>query len=210
MSAAAPHKSTEIPTETESVVSTTSTNTLFPSFRTVALLAALVVIALLVVMPFLIAIANATGLAAQPTQAVADTASPIFGVTIPQGYRQWELIAPAEEAAPLNELRVVLGNETAIRAYRNGTLPFPDGAVLVKLAWKRVRSSEFEPASVPGAATTVQVMVKDSRKYASTGGWGFGRFLGGTAADEAQHKTCFACHEAAVKDHDYVFTRLAP
>jgi Cytochrome P460 len=195
-------------TEMKFGMPTTSAQGIFPSLRTVVLLAALVVIALLVIAPFLIAIA--TGLAAQPRPTIADGASPIFGVTIPQGYRQWELIAPAEEAAPLNELRVVLGNETAITAYRNGTLPFPDGAVLVKLAWKRVQSSEFEPASVPGSATTVQVMVKDSRKYASTDGWGFGRFVNGKPADEAQHETCFACHEAGVKDHDFVFTRLAP
>jgi hypothetical protein len=189
---------------------TISEQSIFPSFRTVVMLAALVVIALLVIAPFLIAITAATGLAAQPRRPEGDNVSPIFGVTIPQGYRQWELIAPAEEAAPLNELRVVLGNETAIAAYRNGTLPFPDGAVFVKLAWKRVQSSEFESASVPGSATTVQVMVKDSRKYPSTGGWGFGRFVNGQSADEAQHETCFACHEAGVENHDFVFTRLAP
>ena len=137
-------------------------------------------------------------------------ASPIYGVTVPDGYRQWELIAPAEEAAPLNELRVVLGNAIAVKAYREGTLPFPDGSVLAKLAWKRVPSPEFEPATVPGAATTVQIMVKDSKKYAASGGWGFGRFIGGKPADEAQHQTCFACHQARVKEHDYVFTRLAP
>ena len=62
--------------------------------------------------------------------------SPIYGVTIPDGYRRWELIAPALESAPLNELRVVVGNEAALGAYRAGTLPFPDGTVLVKLAWK--------------------------------------------------------------------------
>jgi hypothetical protein len=77
------------------------------------------------------------------------------------------LIAPSEEAAPLNELRAILGNGPAIDAYRNSTLPFPDGTVLVKLAWKHIQSPEFGPASVPGAATTVQVMVKDSRKYAA-------------------------------------------
>lgn len=136
--------------------------------------------------------------------------SPIFGVTIPEDYRQWTLIAPALEEAPLNELRVVLGNATAVEAYQKGTLPFPDGTVLVKLAWKRVQSPEFKPASVPGAATTVQVMVKDSKKYTATGGWGFGRFFDGKPADEAQHQTCFACHEARVKAHDFVFTRLAP
>ena len=139
-----------------------------------------------------------------------EDASPIYGVTIPDGYRQWALIAPAQEAAPLNELRAVLGNPVAIKAYREGTLPFPDGAVLAKLAWKHVQSPEFEPASVPGAATTVQIMVKDSKKYAATGGWGFGRFINGKPADEAQHQTCFACHEARVKGHDFVFTRLAP
>jgi hypothetical protein len=62
---------------------------------------------------------------------------------------------------------------------------------------------------VTGASTTVQIMVKDSKKYAATGGWGFGRFLDGKPADEAQHMTCFACHEAHAKDHDFVFTRFA-
>ncbi|MGK9230890.1 cytochrome P460 family protein [Inquilinus limosus] len=140
----------------------------------------------------------------------AERASPIYGVTIPEGYRQWELVAPAHETDPLNELRVVLGNSVAIEAYKNGTLPFPDGTILVKLAWKHVQSPEFEPAFVPGAATTVQVMVKDSKRYPSTGGWGFGRFINGIPVDEAQHQTCFACHEAGVKNHDYVFTRFAP
>jgi hypothetical protein len=142
--------------------------------------------------------------------AIAKNASPIYGVTIPDGYRQWELIAPALEAEPLNELRAVLGNAVAIEAYRGATLPFPDGTILAKLAWKHVQSPEFEPASVPGAATTVQIMVKDSVKYAETGGWGFGRFVGGKPVDEAQHQTCFACHEARVKGHDFVFTRFAP
>ena len=136
--------------------------------------------------------------------------SPIYGVSIPDGYRQWELIAPALEGAPLNELRAVVGNDIAVKAYRDGTLPFPDGSVLVKLAWKRAQSTEFAPASVPGPATTVQVMVKDSKKYAASGGWGFGRFIDGNPADQAQHETCFACHQARVNNHDYVFTRYAP
>jgi hypothetical protein len=136
-------------------------------------------------------------------------ASPIYGVTLPKGYRQWEFIAPALEGDPLNEIRVVLGNAVAVESYRAGALPFPDGTVLAKLAWKRVQSPEFEPASIPGEATTVQIMVKDSKKYAATGGWGFGRFIDGKPVDEAQHLTCFACHEANVKRHDFVFTRLA-
>ena len=63
---------------------------------------------------------------------------------------------------------------------------------------------------LPGRPTTVQIMVKDSKKYASTGGWGFGRFMDGKPVDAAQHKTCFACHAANVKGHDLVFTRYAP
>jgi hypothetical protein len=137
-------------------------------------------------------------------------ASPIYGVTIPPGYRKWEVIAPSQEAPPLDELRVVLGNPQAIKAIEKSTLPYPDGTILVKLGYKRKQSADFPAATVPGQPTTVQVMVKDSRRYASTGGWGFGRFIDGKPVDEAQHKTCFACHEARVKSRDYVFTRFAP
>lgn len=136
--------------------------------------------------------------------------SPIYGVSLPDGYRKWELIAPALEAAPLNELRAVVGNDVAVKAYQDGRLLFPDGTVLVKLAWKHTQSPEFESASIPGAATTVQVMVKDSKKYAASGGWGFGRFIDGKPVDAAQHETCFACHESRVKQRDYVFTKWAP
>ena len=144
------------------------------------------------------------------TKPAAD-ASPIYGVRIPKGYRDWTLVAPAQEAAPLDELRATVGNRSALRAYRTGkTRPFPDGTVLVKLAWKHTASPDFGPASVPGQATTVQVMVKDSKRYAATGGWGFGRFIDGKPVDHAQHETCFSCHAALVKDRDYVFTRYAP
>ncbi|MBR0784556.1 cytochrome P460 family protein [Bradyrhizobium iriomotense] len=176
------------------------------SYATVITLAGLLLVVLLTCVPYLVSIAAAE----QPAQDNTADASPIFGVTIPQGYKQWELIAPAEEAAPLDELRAVLGNQTAVEAYQAGKLPFPDGTILVKRAWKRKQSPEFASATIPGAATTVQVMVKDSKKYGSTGGWGFGRFINGKPVDEAQHRTCFACHEARAKSRDYVFTQLAP
>jgi hypothetical protein len=54
----------------------------------------------------------------------------------------------------------------------------------------------------------MQVMVKDSKKYGATGGWGFGDFTDGKPADEAQHKTCFPCHEPA-QAQDFVYTRFA-
>ena len=155
------------------------------------------------------AVACAVALMPFALRAADDDSSPIYGVRIPAGYRQWELIAPSQESGSFNELRGILGNAIAIKAYRQATLPFPDGAILVKLAWKREPSTEFPGAFVPGHAATVQVMVKDSTKYPSTGGWGFGRFIDRVAVDRAQHETCFACHQANVKDHDYVYTRFA-
>lgn len=157
----------------------------------------------------IVCLAGAGSVALAAERQAANGASPIFGVKIPAEYRKWELVAPSHRP-DFGELRAVLGNTVAMNAYRSRTLPFPDGAILVKLAWKHVPSGESEGAFVPGAATTIQVMVKDSRRYAATGGWGFGRFLNGEPADEGQHRTCFACHQSLVKSHDWVFTRLAP
>ncbi|MGD1213101.1 MAG: cytochrome P460 family protein [Candidatus Acidiferrales bacterium] len=145
-----------------------------------------------------------------------DEPSPIFGVKIPAQYRQWEMVGVSHEAGNLDELPGILGNALAIKAFRDGTLPFPDGATIAKLAWKHVPSVGDDAALgsmqafVPGTATTVQIMVKDSKKYAATGGWGFGRFIGGKPVDEAQHAKCFPCHQANAKGHDFVFTRYAP
>ena len=144
-----------------------------------------------------------------PAGHINEESSPIFGVTIPAGYRQWEMVAVAHEVGQ-DELRGVLGDAQAMRAYREGKLPFPDGAILAKLAWKHVPLAGVGGAFVTGPATTVQIMLKDSKKYASTGGWGFGRFIDGKPVDEAQHETCFPCHDADAKGHDRVFTRLAP
>ena len=97
-----------------------------------------------------------------------EDSAPIFGVKIPAGYRHGELIAPSHEEG-FDELRGILGNALSMKAYRDDTLPFPDGAILAKLPWKRIPSSKFKGAFVPGAPTTLQIMVKNSKKYASTG-----------------------------------------
>jgi len=144
-----------------------------------------------------------------------EDAEPIFGIKIPSGYRDWKLISVAHEEGNLNDLRALLGNDLAIKAYREGKLPFPDGTIIARLAWSYVPSEEnnkvFGRAQsfVPGAATNVQFMVKDSKKYAATGGWGFAQFKDGKPADAALLKTCFPCHEP-VKARDFVFTRYAP
>ncbi|MBV9587496.1 MAG: cytochrome P460 family protein [Alphaproteobacteria bacterium] len=145
-----------------------------------------------------------------------DEAVPIFGIKIPPGYRDWRLISVAHEAGKLDDLRAVLGNDVAIDAYRTGKSEFPDGSIIARLAWAYVSSEENNkvfgnPQSfVAGAPKEgVQFMVKDSKKYASTGGWGFAQFDDGKPADEAVLKTCFPCHEPA-KGHDFVYTRYAP
>jgi hypothetical protein len=120
-----------------------------------------------------------------------------------------------QEEGNFNQLRAQLGNDIAMKAYREGKLPFPDGSIIVALHWDRVASDEDNKvfgrvqAFVAGSPVNLQVMVKDSKKYAATGGWGFGDFKDGKPSDEAMHKTCFSCHEP-IKDRDFVFTRYAP
>ncbi len=145
-------------------------------------------------------------------------AAPVFGIKIFPGYRDWRLISVAHEAGNLNDIRAILGNDIAIEAYREGTLPFPDGTVIARIAWSYVPSKENDKvfgrdqSFVAGPATEwyLQFMVKNSKKYASTSGWGFAQFdPQGKPADEAKLKTCFPCH-VPVKARDYVFTRYAP
>ena len=144
-----------------------------------------------------------------------DEAAPIFGIKIPSGYRDWKLISVAHEAGNLNDLRAVLGNDVAIKAYQEGKVPFPDGTIITRLAWKYVPSEENnkvfgrEQSFVTGEPTNVQFMVKDSKKYAETDGWGFAQFKNGKPDDKADLKTCFPCH-VPVKERDYVFTKYAP
>jgi hypothetical protein len=141
--------------------------------------------------------------------------SPIFGIEVPAGYRDWRLVSVAHEAGNNNDLRAILGNDAAIKAYREDKLPFPDGTVIARLAWGYLPSEENnkvfgrDQSFVAGPPINVQFMVKDSTKYAATGGWGFAQFTDGKPAGEALLRTCFACHVPA-KSRDYVFTHYAP
>jgi hypothetical protein len=145
-------------------------------------------------------------------------AAPIYGIKVFPGYRDWKLISVAHEEGNLNDIRAILGNDIAIKAYRADKLPFPDGAVIARIAWKDIPSEENnkvfgrDQSFVAGPAPDwyLQFMVKDSKKYAATGGWGFAQFdKNGKPADETKHKTCFPCHEP-IKARDFVFTHYAP
>jgi hypothetical protein len=161
-------------------------------------------------------LASVVAYMAPPSGQAGQEATPIFVTEIPPGYRDWRLISVAQEAGDLNDIRAILGNDVAIKAYREGTLPFPDGTIIARLAWSYDASEENNrvfgrPQSfVAGSPKNgVQFMVKDSRQYASTGGWGFAQFDDGKPADEAMLNTCFPCHQA-IKARDFVFTRYAP
>src|SRR5580704_7330726 len=122
-----------------------------------------------------------------------DLADPVFGIKMPAGYRDWRLVSVAHEAGKLDDLRAVLGNDLAITAYREGKTEFPDGAIIARLAWAYTSSGENDKvfgqtqSFVAGPPKEgVQFMVKDSKKYAATGGWGFAQFNDGKPlADEA-------------------------
>jgi hypothetical protein len=175
----------------------------------------------------LVAVAMGVGLlASMPRTAGPRTSAgsneqtaPVFLTKVPRGYRDWKLVSVAHEAGELNDIRAILGNDIAIKTYRDGTLPFPDGAIIARIAWNYVPSEENDkvfghPQSfVAGSTPTwgLQFMVKDSKKYAATGGWGFGQFGkdGKPNLPEAVFKKCFPCHIPA-KDRDYLFTHYSP
>jgi hypothetical protein len=157
-------------------------------------------------------------------------AAPIYGIKLPQGYRDWRLISVkrltggeqlAGKGGQLRQLRAELGNDLAIETYREGKLPFPDGAIIAALHWTEVSSdadnqalaSGFPKAGLEstfaGSAVNVQFMIKDSKKYAASGGWGYADFVNGKPNSLAVHEKCFPCHQPA-KERDYVFTRYAP
>ena len=143
-------------------------------------------------------------------------ATPTYVTEIPTGYRDWKLISVAHEEGNLHSFAAVLGNDVAIKAYREGKLPFPDGTIIAALHYHHVSSEENnkifgrDQSFVPGNPSNIQFMIKDSKQYASTGGWGFGHFQDASPlTDKAKLKGCFDCH-SQIKSRDLVFTRYSP
>jgi Cytochrome P460 len=137
-----------------------------------------------------------------------------------RGYENWPVIAISQNGGVI---AVILGNRAMIDAYKAGIpgngKPFPDGAKMAKIHWKP-RKNEKAPGSptVPGTLANVDFMVKDSKRFADSGGWGWGAFEYDDASDtfrpgtttdyppQAHDAKCgFACHTAA-RDRDFVFT----
>lgn len=131
------------------------------------------------------------------------------GIRLPNGYKNWRLISVSHRTDN-NTLRAILGNDIAVQAVRNGsTNPWPDGSILGKLVWKDTVHEQWPEATIPGAFIHAEFMIKDDKKYSTTGGWGFARWLGMEqkpyGKDAEFVRECFACH-TPVKKNDYVFT----
>jgi hypothetical protein len=159
---------------------------------------------------------------------VAISAQDKYAVQVPgglafsefRGYEDWSVIAISENGGLL---AVIMGNPAMIEAFRQGVpdngKPFPDGAKMAKVHWKPKKQETYPgPPTVPGTQHDVDFMVKDSRRFADSGGWGWGAFDYDAASDtfrpsdttssppqEHDAKCGFSCH-TIVKSRDYVFT----
>jgi mono/diheme cytochrome c family protein len=137
-----------------------------------------------------------------------------------RGYESWPVISLSHNG---DKLAAILGNTVMIDAYKAGIpgngKPFPDGAKMVKIHWTgKVDDHQPGAPTVPGPQHDVDLMVKDSRRFADSGGWGYGAFEYDATSDtfrpadlkdkppQANDAKCgFACH-TIVKGKDYVFT----
>jgi hypothetical protein len=139
-----------------------------------------------------------------------------------RGYEAWQVVSISQDG---DLMAAILGNPVMIDAYLAGIpgngKPFPDGAKLAKVHWNPKKMETFPAATVPGTQHDMDFMVKDSKRFADSGGWGWASFnynaasdtfTPGTPADNAPQgndaKCGFACH-TIVQTRDYVFTDFA-
>ena len=139
-----------------------------------------------------------------------------------RGYESWQVVSISEDG---NLIAVIVANPLMIKAYEAGVpvngKPFPDGAKMAKIHWNPKKLETYPKATVPGTQHDVDLMVKDSKRFADSGGWGYGVFdydaksdtfkpgdLTGKPPQGNDAKCGFACH-TTVKTRDYVFTEYA-
>ncbi len=132
-------------------------------------------------------------------------------VPYPEGYRDWHHVKSMviESGHPLyasfGGIHHLYANDKAMQGYRSGR--FPDGSVIV---FDLLAATSADHSITEGERKVVGVMLKDSRKFATTGGWGFEGFAGKSKTERAvgakAAEACFGCH-AAQKSTDYVFSR---
>ena len=132
------------------------------------------------------------------------------GIAYPTGWQEWATIAVSHRNDN-NTMRVILGNDLAVKAARSGqTMPWPDGAILGKVVWKEASLENWPAASAPGEFVHAEFMFKDAEQYSATHGWGWARWVG---PDQVPYnegmEACISCH-TPVRERDWVFTDPAP
>ena len=146
-----------------------------------------------------------------------------------KGYEAWQLInvSQPDDAGGCGTSKVgctkaIVGNPVMIKAYASGIpangQPVPDGAAMAKVEWLKSRNTASPyGVTVSGAQTEVSVMVKDSKRFPDTNGWGYATFQYDAASDTFKPattnpsfaKTCHGCHTTGAKARDFVYTSYA-
>jgi hypothetical protein len=137
-----------------------------------------------------------------------------------RGYESWQVVSISQNGGGI--LAATLANPAMISAYQSGApgngKPFPDGAKLAKIHWNPKKLQTFPSATVPGTQHDVDFMVKDGKRFADSGGWGYAVFDYDAASDtfkpgtmaskppQANDAKCGAACHTIVKTKDYVFT----
>ncbi|MBI5640252.1 MAG: cytochrome P460 family protein [Nitrospirae bacterium] len=133
-----------------------------------------------------------------------------------RGFETWQVVAPSYRPDK-NEIRMIVANRQAIDAYRRGipenNASFPEGSILVKIAHSERKNKNFPAAIEPDLLQRIEFMVKDTKRFSETGGWGYARFVYDAKTDtftpygkdSVFDRECFQCH-LAVRHRDFVFT----
>lgn len=129
------------------------------------------------------------------------------GINFFNDYKEWTPISTTDRFDN-GTMRAILGNPAAIKAMRENKInPWPDGAAFAKVAWKQLIDSAGNVQ--PGEFLQVEFMIKDSKQYADTRGWGWARWKGMNLVPYGKNALfateCISCHQP-MKDNDFVFT----
>ena len=129
------------------------------------------------------------------------------GIPYSSDYKSWKIISVTDKFDG-GSMRIVYGNDIMVEAIENRQLPFPDGARIVKVVWRK-QAADKEGNVLPGNFQNAQFMIKDSKKYSATEGWGFAKFDGLDLKPAGKtilfEQTCANCHRLLAPENDFVF-----
>src|SRR5262245_28234437 len=148
-----------------------------------------------------------------------------------KGYEAWQMIASSQADAgngcgtspDPGCIKSIVGNPVMIKAYGDGIpdngKPVPDGAMIAKIEWAKRHTTAPYGVTVPGPLAEVSFMVKDSKRFPQTNGWGYAKLKYEAASRtftplrielSEMRMLCHNCHVAGAKARDFVYTSYAP